>query len=69
MNPTIKIMENGPIRIEGEFDLISEEGQKLGEGGYMKIAICRCGRSSKKPFCDGSHKHDHAQALDGGEKV
>lgn len=56
MTATIRIMENGPLRVEGEFDFIGEDGQKISEGTWMKIALCRCGRSSKKPFCDGTHK-------------
>lgn len=56
MPSTIQIEENGPMRVEGEFDLISENGEKLSEGTWMKIALCRCGKSQKKPFCDGSHK-------------
>jgi CDGSH-type Zn-finger protein len=56
MAATIQIEENGPLRVEGEFDLISDKGEKLSEGTWMKIALCRCGKSAKKPFCDGSHK-------------
>ena len=61
MTASIRIEENGPLRIEGEFDLICEKGEKLSEGTWMKIALCRCGRSQKKPLCDGSHKKDPHQ--------
>lgn len=56
MTATIQIEEDGPLRVEGEFDLISEKGEKLMEGTWMKIALCRCGKSKKKPFCDKSHE-------------
>lgn len=56
MTATIRIEDNGPLRIEGEFDLIGPDGNILSEGTWMKIALCRCGLSSKRPFCDGSHK-------------
>jgi CDGSH-type Zn-finger protein len=58
MTARIQIEENGPLRVEGEFDLISEKGEKLSEGTWLKIALCRCGKSKMKPFCDKSHEKD-----------
>lgn len=50
----IKLMENGPVLIEGIYTL---ESEKTGEYTSSKnIALCRCGGSSNKPFCDGTHK-------------
>ncbi|MEM2856341.1 MAG: CDGSH iron-sulfur domain-containing protein [Candidatus Nitrosocaldaceae archaeon] len=37
----IVIMENGPIIIEGK----------------KRVALCRCGHSNNKPYCDGSHRN------------
>jgi uncharacterized Fe-S cluster protein YjdI/CDGSH-type Zn-finger protein len=49
----IKVMKNGPLLVEGGCSLIDTEGNELsGQGSY---ALCRCGRSGKKPFCDGTH--------------
>lgn len=50
----IKLMENGPVLLEGIYTL---ESEKIGEHTSSKnIALCRCGGSSNKPFCDGTHK-------------
>ena len=50
----IKLMKNGPVLLEGTYTL---ESAKIGEVTSSKgIALCRCGGSSNKPFCDGTHK-------------
>lgn len=50
----IKLMKNGPVLLEGTYTLESPE---IGEFTSSKgIALCRCGGSSNKPFCDGTHK-------------
>lgn len=50
----IKPMKNGPVLLEGVYTL---ESPKIGEFTSSKnIALCRCGGSSNKPFCDGTHK-------------
>ncbi|WP_420627889.1 CDGSH iron-sulfur domain-containing protein [Candidatus Leptofilum sp.] len=51
---TITPAKNGPILLRGNFELVSADGQTLFHG--EKAALCRCGASSNKPFCDGSHK-------------
>ena len=53
---TIKVRENGPYRITGPFQLIDADGTayELPEG--ETVALCRCGRSTTKPFCDKSHR-------------
>ena len=57
MSPAkICVRNDGPLRVEGEFELVDAEGQPYGLGGRANIALCRCGHSSNKPFCDGSHK-------------
>lgn len=53
----ISIKENGSIRIEAEqIELLDSEGNPYNLEGKTAISLCRCGLSSKKPFCDGSHK-------------
>lgn len=53
-NLIIKLMENGPAILEGSYTLESSEiGTYSSDKG---IALCRCGASSIKPFCDGTHK-------------
>ncbi len=50
----IKIMENGPMIIKGNFKIIGTDGKEMKQ---MKVAsICRCGSSGNMPFCDGTHK-------------
>lgn len=48
----IKITNNGPYIVEGEFTLTDANGQDI---PVKKAALCRCGGSTNKPFCDGTH--------------
>jgi len=50
----IKVLPNGPIIVEGNFEVFSADGAEMAEGKGM-IALCRCGASTSKPFCDGAH--------------
>lgn len=52
MSITIKIRENGPYVAEGEFKLTDANGNEI---PVKKAALCRCGGSTTKPFCDGTH--------------
>lgn len=52
----ITVNNNGSLRVEGDFEIVDKEGNKYGLQGREIVAICRCGRSQNKPFCDGSHK-------------
>ncbi|MGA7238461.1 MAG: CDGSH iron-sulfur domain-containing protein [Bryobacteraceae bacterium] len=55
--PATKItcFNNGPIRIEGDFEIVDPTGAVFGLAGRTTIGLCRCGHSENKPFCDGSH--------------
>lgn len=55
-SPTIECMVNGPYLVKGLTDLRSAEGSKLQT--QPVIALCRCGGSSNKPFCDGTHQRN-----------
>lgn len=56
MSPTkVTCNHNGPIRIEGEFEILDPTGAAFGLAGRTVISLCRCGLSANKPFCDGSH--------------
>jgi CDGSH-type Zn-finger protein len=55
MGSTIQPYRDGPYVIRGDFSLVDENGQEI-ELHRRTIALCRCGRSRMKPFCDGSHK-------------
>ena len=49
----ITIVENGPALIKGKFRMSKTSGEKIETA--EQIALCRCGSSHNKPFCDGSH--------------
>jgi len=52
----IIVRNNGPIRIEGDdIVLTDQDGKTYGLAGRTVISLCRCGQSANKPFCDGSH--------------
>ncbi|HXE58878.1 MAG TPA: CDGSH iron-sulfur domain-containing protein [Gemmatimonadales bacterium] len=51
----ITVNPHGALRIEGDFELVDERGRVYGLGGRTSVALCRCGASRRKPFCDGRH--------------
>jgi CDGSH-type Zn-finger protein len=55
MPTNVSVLNNGPIRIEGEFEILDPTGAAFGLAGRTVISLCRCGHSANKPFCDGSH--------------
>lgn len=56
----IVVSNNGPLRMEGDFEIVDITGQAYGLQGRTLLSLCRCGLSKNKPFCDGSHK-EHFQ--------
>lgn len=54
---TIKVRESGPYLVTGTVTLTDCEGHPYTVTG-ANIALCRCGGSSTKPFCDGSHREN-----------
>jgi CDGSH-type Zn-finger protein len=53
----IRCRENGPLVIQGTVRIVDHLGQELTPPpGKDAIALCRCGASKNKPFCDGSHR-------------
>ncbi|MGA8533225.1 MAG: CDGSH iron-sulfur domain-containing protein [Candidatus Tumulicola sp.] len=51
----IKVRESGPYLVRGPVTLTDAEGNPYTLEGE-NFALCRCGGSQDKPFCDGSHK-------------
>lgn len=49
----IKVLKNGPLLVEGSCKLLHEEGKEAAKAA--PFALCRCGGSRNKPFCDGTH--------------
>jgi CDGSH-type Zn-finger protein len=53
MGVTIKIRDNGPYVVEGDdVKLVDAAGTEV---PMIKRSLCRCGGSTTKPFCDGTH--------------
>ncbi|MDX6610579.1 MAG: hypothetical protein QOF85_2504 [Solirubrobacterales bacterium] len=46
---------NGPYLVRGPFTMVDQEGNEI-EVKRRVVALCRCGRSQMRPFCDGTHK-------------
>jgi CDGSH-type Zn-finger protein len=55
MPTKITIRDNGSIRVEGDFTIYDMSGNPFDIAGRETIGLCRCGQSSNKPFCDGTH--------------
>lgn len=51
---TIRVLEDGPYLIKGDVEIVDAKGEPIPqpERGW---ALCRCGGSTTKPFCDGTH--------------
>ena len=54
--------ENGPLLVTGSVSVIDHLGNKFDTAGKETIALCRCGASLHRPFCDGTHKTAGFQA-------
>jgi CDGSH-type Zn-finger protein len=52
----LTVFNNGSVRVEGDFEIVDQDGKVFGLAGRTRISLCRCGHSAKKPFCDGMHK-------------
>ena len=52
---TMQVLKNGPLLVKGPIKLVNAEGQPVPTQGEQ-AALCRCGASANKPFCDGAHK-------------
>jgi CDGSH-type Zn-finger protein len=51
----IQALKNGPYLVNGSVDIVDAEGKPL-TTAKPPAALCRCGHSSSKPFCDGTHR-------------
>lgn len=50
----VKPAPNGPLLLQGNFEIVSGSGRTAWRG--TTAALCRCGQSKNKPFCDGAHR-------------
>ena len=60
----IEARPNGPYLIDGDVEVYDPTGKKVDTSGRPKIALCRCGGSVTKPFCDGTHSRIGFQAAE-----
>jgi CDGSH-type Zn-finger protein len=60
---TIRCREHGPLVLPATCRIVDHQGNEFPlPVGKEMIALCRCGQSKNKPFCDGSHKQCGFQA-------
>ena len=59
---TIEIIKNGPYIVTGGVELQDDDGNAY--PAKDRIALCRCGASTTKPFCDGTHSKIGFQAAE-----
>lgn len=55
---------NGPFRVEGPIKLVDADGNEWDLTGKPAVSLCRCGGSTNKPFCDGTHSKIGFQAAE-----
>lgn len=61
----VNIRDNGPYLVEGPIKLVDAEGNAYPlDTSKPAIALCRCGASGNRPFCDGSHKSTGFESSD-----
>ena len=58
---TLTPTDNGPYLVEGSITLLDAEGNQYQVSDT--IALCRCGHSNTKPFCDGTHEKTNFAAV------
>ncbi len=61
-NPTITVRGNGPYAVTGTFELKDADGNIY--PAKTTMMLCRCGASTTKPFCDGTHSKTGFQAAE-----
>lgn len=59
---------NGPYLIRGPFAIVDQDGNEIAVERRV-VALCRCGRSQIRPFCDGTHKAIGFEADSGAPAV
>lgn len=51
----MQVVPNGPILVKGTVEIVDQKGSKNMK--HEMFALCRCGSSHNKPYCDGSHNY------------
>ena len=52
---TINVRNNGPYHVEGPVRILDADGNEYDISAKKRVSLCRCGASTTKPFCDGTH--------------
>ena len=63
---TITPYRDGPLLVRGPFRIVDQDGNAI-DPGRETVALCRCGKSRLRPFCDGTHKLVRFKAPSGPE--
>ncbi|HOP77660.1 MAG: CDGSH iron-sulfur domain-containing protein [Thermogutta sp.] len=53
---TITVRPRGPYLVQGNVRIVDADGNEYPVDPSKPVALCRCGASQKRPFCDGAHK-------------
>jgi CDGSH-type Zn-finger protein len=64
---TITPYRDGPLLIRGPFRMVDQDGREI-DVDRRTVALCRCGKSRLRPFCDGTHKLVRFSAPSGPER-
>ena len=64
---TVSCRENGPLLVTGSIEIQDHEGKCFNIGDKETVALCRCGVSKNRPFCDGAHKAANFEAAEKAE--
>jgi len=64
-DPKIRVLDNGPLLVEGVTCVEDAEGNTFTVNPEKtSVALCRCGATANRPFCDGAHKRAGFSACD-----
>lgn len=63
-NIKIMVRDNGPLLVSGSISVEDAEGNVFDTAGKETVALCRCGESKNRPFCDGAHKACNFEAAE-----
>ncbi len=64
---TVTVLDNGPFLLKGDVDVVDAEGTAFPTKG--QVALCRCGASDTKPFCNGAHAKAGFQSAERAPKA
>jgi len=65
---TITPYRDGPLIVRGRFRMVDQDGVEF-DPGRAVVALCRCGKSGTKPFCDGTHALGRFRAASAPEEL